>query len=119
MRSQRRKEKQKQKMFLSIEAIFERNEPSTSSHTDTHSPDLQNDLQISPEIIQLKETSNYDQPDNVTNENNCGHIKSSKYPNVSLNGISEKNQPKYIDFPKTLFRKSSRSFSSKLHKEFS
>ena len=94
-------------MFLSIEAILERNEPSTSSHMDTHSPDLQNDLQISPEIIQLKKTSNYDQPDNVTNENNCGHIKSSKYPNVSLNGISEKNQPKYIDFPKTLFRKSS------------
>ena len=72
-----------------------------------------NDLQISPEIIQSKETSNNDQPYNVTNENNCGNIKSSKHPNVSFNGTSEKNQPKYTDFPKTLFDKSNRSFSSK------
>ena len=33
-----------------------------------------------------------------------------KYPNVSFNGIPEKNQSKYIDFPKTLFGKSSRSY---------
>ena len=51
MPSQKRKEKQKQKLLqkasqncVSIKAIFERNEPSTSSHTDTHSPSLQNDL---------------------------------------------------------------------------
>ena len=51
MPSQRRKEKQTQKLLqkgsqncLSIKAIFEKNEPSTSSHTDTHSPDLQNNL---------------------------------------------------------------------------
>ena len=37
---------------LSIKAIFERNEPSTSSQKDTHSADLQNNLQVSPEIIQ-------------------------------------------------------------------
>ena len=65
MPSQERKEKQKQKLlqkaslnFLSINAIFERNEPSTSFHTDTHSLDLQNDLQLSPEIIPLEEASN-------------------------------------------------------------
>ena len=84
-----------------------------SSHTDTHSPDLQNDLQISPEVIQPKETSHNDQPDNVPNENTREHINSSKYPNASFKGIPEKNQPKYIDFSKTLFRKSSRSYSSK------
>ena len=45
MPSQKRKEKQKQKLLqkagtncLLIKAIFERNEPSTSSHRDTHSP---------------------------------------------------------------------------------
>ena len=50
MSSQKRKEKQKQKLlqkasqnYLSIKAIFGRNEPSTSYHTGTHSPDLQND----------------------------------------------------------------------------
>ena len=60
MPSQKRKEKEKQKLLqkasqncLSIKAIFERNEPTTSSHTIPHSPDLQNDLQVSPEIIQL------------------------------------------------------------------
>ena len=65
MPSQERKEKQKQKLLrkasqncLSINAIFERNEPSTSSHADTHSLDLQNDLQLSPEIIPLEEASN-------------------------------------------------------------
>ena len=58
---------------------------------DTHSPDLQNDLQVSPEIIQAEETSNYDHPDNKPNENNSEHIKNSKYPNVSFNGILEKN----------------------------
>ena len=70
---QRHKEKQKQKLLqkasqnrLSIKAIFERSEPSTSSHMDTHSPDLQNDLKISPEIIQSKKTSNYNQPENKT-----------------------------------------------------
>ena len=83
---------------LSIKAIFERNETSTSSHTDTYSPDLQNDLQVSPEIIQPKETFNYDHRDNEPNENNREGIKNSKYPNVSFNGIPEKNQPKYIDF---------------------
>ena len=53
MASQKRKEKQKQKLLqkasqncLSIKIIFERNEPSASSHTDTHSPDLRNDLQV-------------------------------------------------------------------------
>ena len=70
------------------------------------------------EIIQPEETFNYDQHDNVPNENNRERIKNSKYPNASFNGIPEKNQPKYIDFPKTLFGKSSRSFSSKWYKEF-
>ena len=87
--------------------MFERNEPTTSSHTITHSRDLQNDLQVSPEIIQPEEISNYDHHDNVPNENNRERIKNSKYPNASSNGIPEKNQPKYIDFPKVLFGKSS------------
>ena len=110
---QKRKEKQKQKLLpkagqicLSVKAIFERNKPSTSSHTD-----LQNDLHVSPEIIQPEETSNYEYPDKVPSENNCEHIKNSKYPNVSFNGIPGKNQPKYKDFQETLFVKSSRSFS--------
>ena len=54
----------------------------------------------------------------MPNENNREHIKNSKYPNVSFNGIPEKNQPKYIEFPKTLFGKSSRSFSSEWYKKF-
>ena len=50
MLSQRRKKKKKQKQkllqkasqnCLSIKAIFQRNEPSTSSHTNTNSPDSQ------------------------------------------------------------------------------
>ena len=101
MPTQKRKEKQKQKLLqkasqncLSIKTVFERNEPSTSSHRDTHSPDLRNDLQVSHEIIQPEETSNYDHPDNEPNENNREHIKNSKYPNASFNGIPEKNQPK-------------------------
>ena len=98
--------------------MFERNEPTTSSHTITHSRDLQNDLQVSPEIIQPEEISNYDHHDNVPNENNRERIKNSKYPNAFFNRIPEKNQPKYIDFPKTLFGKSNRSFSSKWYKEF-
>ena len=93
-----KKEKQKLLHCLSIKAIFERNEPSTSSHTITHSPDPQNDLQVSPEIIQPEETSNYDHHDNVLNENNRKRIKNSKYPNTSFNGIPEKNQPKYIAY---------------------
>ena len=115
MPSQKRKEKEKQKLLqkakiqmpksqncLSIKAIFERNEPTTSFRMNTHSPDLENDLQVSPEI-----TSNYDNHDNVPNENNRQRIKNSKYANASFNGIPEKNQPKFIDFPKTLFGKSS------------
>ena len=90
---------------LSIKAIFERNEPTTSSRTITHSPDLQNDLQVSPEIIQPEELPNYHHHDNVRNENNRERIKNSKYLNASFNGIPEKNKPKYIDFPKTLFWK--------------
>ena len=65
MRSQERKEKQKETLLrkasqncLPIKAIFEGNKPSTSSHMDTHSPDLQNDLQVSLEIIQPQEMSN-------------------------------------------------------------
>ena len=65
MSSQESKEKQKLKLLqkasqdcLPINAIFERNEPSTSSYTDTYSPDFQNDLQVSPEIIPLEETYN-------------------------------------------------------------
>ena len=85
---------------------------------DTHSSDLQNDLQVSNEIIQPEETSHYDHPDNKPNENNHEHIKNSKYPNASFNGIPEKNQPKYIDFPKTVFGKSTTSFSSKWYKVF-
>ena len=118
--SQKRKEKEKQKLlqkasqiFLSIKAIFERNEPTTSSHTITHSSDLQNNLRVLPEIIQPEDTSNYDHNDNVPNENNREHIKNSKYWNVFFNKIPEKNQPKNTDFPKTLFGKSNRSFSSK------
>ena len=94
---QKHKEKQKQKLVhkasqncLSIKAIFERNEPSASSHMDIHSPDLQNDLHVSPEIIQPEETSNYDHPGNEPNENNREHIKNSKYRNVSFYGIPEK-----------------------------
>ena len=120
MSSQKRKEKQKQKLLqkasqnhLSIKTIFERNEPSTSFHTDTRSADLQNNLQVSLETIQPEKASNYDHPDNVLNENNRKHIKNSKYSNVSFNRIPQKNQPKYRDFPKSLFGKSSRSFSSK------
>ena len=116
---EKRKEKKKQKLlqkasqnFLSIKAIFERNEPTTSSHMITHSPDLENNLQVSPEI-----TSSHDNHDNLPNENNRERIRNSKYPNASFNGIPEKNQPKYIHFSKTLFGKSSRSFSSKWYKE--
>ena len=97
MPSQKRKEKQKQKLLqkasqncLSIKTIFERNEPSTSSHTDTHSPDLRNDLQVSHEIIQPEETSYYDHPDNEPNENNREQIKNSKYPNDFLNASQRK-----------------------------
>ena len=82
MSSQKHKGKQKQKLlqkasrnYLSIKAIFERNEPSTSSHTDTHSLDLQSDWQVSPEIIQPEETSNHNHPNNVPNENNHEYIK--------------------------------------------
>ena len=114
--SQNRKTKEKQKLLqkasqncLSIKAIFERNEPATSSHTITHSPYLQNDLQVSPEIIQPEETPNYDHHDNIPNENNRQRIKNSKYLNASFNGIPENNQPKYVYFPKTLFGKSSQS----------
>ena len=54
----------------------------------------------------------------MPNENNRERIKNSKYPNASFNGIPEKNQPKYIAFPKILFGKSSRSLSSRWYKEF-
>ena len=74
---------------------------------DTHSPDLQNDLQVSHEIIQPEEISIYDNPYNEPNENNSEHIKNSKCPNASFNRTPEKNRPKYIGFPKTLFGKSS------------
>ena len=100
---EKRKEKEKQKLLqkasqncLSIKVTFERNEPTTSSHKITHSPDLHNDLQVSSEIIQPEETSNNNHHDNVPNENNRERIKNSKYPNASSNGIPEKNQPKYI-----------------------
>ena len=60
MPSQKRKEKQKQKLLqkasqncFSVKAIFERDEPSSSSHTDIHSPDLQNDLQVSLKLSNL------------------------------------------------------------------
>ena len=93
-----KREKQKLLHCLSTKAIFERKEPTTSSHTITHSLDLQNDLQVSPEIIQPEETSNYDHHDNVLNENNRERIKKSKYPNTSFNGMPEKNHPKYIAY---------------------
>ena len=67
------------------------------------------------ETIQPEETSNYDHPNNVLNENNREHIKNSKYPNIFFNGISEKNQPKYIDFLKIPFEKSRQFFGSKLY----
>ena len=98
-----KKEKQKLLHCLSIKVIFKRNEPTTSSHTINHSPGLQNDLQVSPSSIQPEETSNYDHHDNVPNENNRERIKNSKYPNASFNEIPEKNQLKYIDFPKIPF----------------
>ena len=91
--SQNRKEKQKKKLLqkasqdcLSIKAIFERNEPSTSSHTDRHSPDLENDSQVSPEIIQLERTSNYDHHDNLRNENNR---ERSKVQNIGMFLLTE------------------------------
>ena len=122
---EKRKEKQKQKLLqeasqncLSVKSIFERKEPSTTFHVDTDSPDLQNDLWVSHEFTQPEETSNYNHPDNEPNKNNREHIKNSKYPNGSLNRIPEKNQPKYIDFPNTLFGKSSQSFSLKWYQEF-
>ena len=75
MPSHKRKEKEKQKLLqkasqncLSTKAIFERNEPSTSSRSITHSLDVQNNLQVSPEIIQPEETTNYDHHDNVPNK---------------------------------------------------
>ena len=74
MPSQKCKEKEKHKLLqkasqncLSIKAIFDRNEPSTSSHMITRSPDLQNNLQVSPEIIQPEETSNYNHHGNIPN----------------------------------------------------
>ena len=98
---------QKQKLLqkaslncLPIKTFFERNKPSASSHMDTHSSDLRNDLQVLYENIKPKETSNYDHPDNEQNENNQEDIKNSKYPNASFNGISEKNQYYYINFHK-------------------
>ena len=61
MPSQKRKEKEKQKLLqkasqncLSIKAIFERNKPTTSSHTITHSRDLQNDLQFCLKLSNLR-----------------------------------------------------------------
>ena len=81
---------------------------STSSHSITQSANLQNDLQVSPKIIQLEETSNYGHPDSIPNENNREHIKNSNYSNVSFKEIQEKYQTKYMDFPKTLLGKSSR-----------
>ena len=101
MPPQKRKEKQKQKLlqkpsqnYLSIKAIFEGNEPSTSSHTDTYLHDLQNDLQVSPEIIQPEETSNYNHPYNEPNKNNREHIKNSKYPMFLLTESQRKISPK-------------------------
>ena len=70
---------------LWIKTIFEKNEPSTSPHTNTQSA---KSTVISLEIIQSEETSNYYHPNNLPNENNSG------YPNVSFNGIPEKNWPK-------------------------
>ena len=60
-------------------------------------------------LSSMKKHSNYDHPDNETNENICNrkHIENSKYLNVSFNGIPEKNQLKY-----------SRSLSSKWYNEF-
>ena len=74
---QKCKEKEKQTVTKSKSklSVFERNEPSTSSHMITHSPDLQNDLKDSPEIIQLEETSNYNHHGNIPNENNGECIK--------------------------------------------
>ena len=74
---QKCKEKEKQTVTKSKSklSVFERNEPSTSSHMITHSPDLQNDLKDSPEIIQPEETSNYNHHGNITNENNGECIK--------------------------------------------
>ena len=70
MPSQKRKEKQIQKLlqeasqnYLSIIKLFLR------------APDLQNDLQVSPETIQPVETSDHDHPDSIPNENNREHIK--------------------------------------------
>ena len=85
MLSQKPKEKQKQKLLrkasqnsLPVKAILEINKPSTSSHTDTQSPDLQNDLQISPEVIQPEKTSNYDHPDTVPDGDNREYIKNQE-----------------------------------------
>ena len=97
MPSEKGKEK-KQKLLqeasqncLLVKSVFERNEPSTTFHADTDSPDLRNDLWVSHEFTQPEETSNYDHPDNEPYKNNREHIKNSKYLNDSLNGILEKN----------------------------
>ena len=77
MPSEERKGKEKQKLlqkssqnYLSNKVIFQRNEPPTNFHKDTYSLDLQNNLQVSLEVIQPEETSNYEQPVNGPNENN-------------------------------------------------
>ena len=58
--------------FLPIKTIFERNEPSTSSHTDTQSPDLKMIYRFHLKLFNLKK-----HPATITliqlqsNENNC------------------------------------------------
>ena len=124
MTLQKRKEKEKQKLLqkdsfcLSIKLFLrEMNQLLVLIWSPTHLI-YKMIYRFYHEIIKPEETFNYDQHDNVPNENNRERIKNSKYPSASFNGIPEKNQPKYIDFPKTLFGKSSRSFSSKWYKEF-
>ena len=119
MTSQKRKEKQKLTLLQkAIQNCLSTNEPPTNSHSLTHSFDLQMIYRFHQKLSNLKKHPTTITNDNVPNKNNRERIKTSKYFNGSFNGILEKNQPKYIDFPKILFGKSSRSFSLKWHKEF-
>ena len=124
MPSQKHKKKQKQKLLqntkqncLSIKTIFERNEPSTSSHTDTHYCIYKMIYRFYMKLFNPKKhTATITL---ITNQMKI-IVSTFKIQNIRILLLTEsqrKNRPKYIDFPKTLFGKFSRSFSSKRYKE--
>ena len=124
MPSQKHTKKQKQKLLqntkqncLSIKTIFERNEPSTSSHTDTHYCIYKMIYRFHMKLFNPKKhTATITL---ITNQMKI-IVSTFKIQNIRILLLTEsqrKNRPKYIDFPKTLFGKFSRSFSSKRYKE--